>query len=60
MMESSKVVVTAAIRHASLYQCQNAYQFLVDLFKASEKYSKDRQMLENALQTIKPPKSKRK
>ncbi len=60
MMEESKQILAIAVRHASIYECKKAHEFLVDLIKASEKYAEGRPEIEAALLAIKPTKSKSK
>lgn len=49
MIEANKQILAIAIRHSSVYDCKKAYDFLIDLFKVSEKFAKHRQVIEAAL-----------
>jgi hypothetical protein len=49
MIEANKQIFGIAIKHASMYECKKAYDFMYDLVKVSEKYAKYRTALEAAL-----------
>ena len=49
MIEANKQILAIAIRHASVYECKKAYDFLIDLFRVSEKFAKHKEVIEEAL-----------
>ncbi len=59
MIETNKQILAIAIRHSSVYDCKKAYEFLIDLFKVSEKFANHREIIEAALIQIKPEASNR-
>lgn len=54
LMDESREMFVIGIKHCSNYESQKAYEFLMDLVKASEKFSKHKQILEEAFSKIKP------
>jgi len=55
VLEGNKQILAIAVRHTSFYENKNAFEFLWDLIKVSEKYARNRPMIEAALNTIRPP-----
>eukprot|EP00347_Sterkiella_histriomuscorum_P023636 403333912 len=53
VMEGSKILMSLAIKHTAIYQCEVSYYFLLKLTTVSEKY-KGKPEVEKALQQIMP------
>ena len=54
VMEGSKMLMSLAVKHTAIYECESSYQFLIKLTTTSEKY-KGKPEVEKALHQIIPP-----
>lgn len=57
-LESSRRLLSIAVRHASLYESDNAYNFLLDLIRASDRFAPQRVAIEKEVVGIKPAKAR--